>query len=459
MKYLPLLLLTPAVIIAAAPAGFGYSHGPLPKLTGGFGEQSCVMCHDSHQLNEGRALGGVFQIDGIPITYAAGQTYPIAVLIGQLKQKRWGFELSARFAESGRQAGRLVPVDNQTQVKEDSGIQYIEHTVEGTRAGLADGLVEFHFNWVAPDPSAGTVLFNAAGNAANFSNDPSGDFIYTAGAWSRGTTETSANPAGAPKTGSLNPESSHERKWGDRINDASRVVDLPAPVHLHKGAFEIHIQHRFLESLSDSSPGDAFGIDSGANINLGVNYAVTDRFSFGVSRARFEQIIAWTGTYEIHTRSESFWKMSLLGGVEGQRNFEQQYSPYLQLATRFDYRGLRLYVDPTAVFHSRNRQAVEQFPSIAINGDSENTFSLGIGGDIALTPRFSLVAEVVPRLAGFGGFGHHGPTVSGGFEIRTWGHVFNILVSSSREFTPAQYAVNPGYDDVSLGFNIYRRIH
>ena len=459
MTFRPTLLLMPAVFLGMAPAVLGYSHGPLPKLTAGFSEQTCLMCHSGHQLNEGRALGGVFQIDGVPTTYASGQSYSIKILIGQLKQKRWGFELSARFADSGKQAGRVVPADNLTQVKEDGGIQYIEHTAEGTRAGLANGLAEFRFNWVAPDPSSGTVLFNAAGNAADNSNDPTGDFVYTAGAWSGGSDNPTSGVTAQATAAGARPEPNRERKWGERINDASKVVNLPAPVPLRKGAFEIHIQHRFVESLPDSSPGDAFGIDSGANINLGLNYAVTDRFSFGVSRARFDQVIAWTGTYEIQTRPESFWKMSLLGGVEGQRNFQRQYSPYIQLATRFDYRGLRLYVVPTAVFHSRNQALVEQSPENAINGDSSNTFSLGLGGDIALDPRFSIIGEIVPRLAGFGGFGEHRPTVSGGFEIRTWGHVFSILVSTSRDFTPAKYAVNPEYKDVSLGFNIYRRIH
>jgi hypothetical protein len=323
--------------------------------------------------------------------------------------------------------------------------------VEGTRSSTADGPVSYRFNWAAPDPSDGRVLFNAAGNAADGDNSVNGDYIYTAGAWS--------GPAGSEPALTAAPAPKSEKHWGDRINSASKVVDLPAPVDLRKGAFEIHIQHRFFEGLSDSRPGDAFGLDSGANINLAMNYAVTNRFSLGVSRARINEIIAWTGTYEIRTRKDSFWKMSVLGGVEGQNNFQRQFSPFVQLATSVDYRGIRLYAVPTAVIHSRNRQLVEIFgPENTINPDSNNTFSLGLGADVAINSRFSLVGEVVPRLAGFGGFGDHHPTVSAGFEMRSWGHVFNILVSSSRDFTPAKYAVNPGQNDVSLGFNIYRRI-
>ncbi len=450
MKAKHLVSLLPGIILGSSSLLLSFSRGPLPRMTGGFGEETCANCHSSYSLNVGRVRGGIFQIEGVPRTFVSGETYPITVVIGQPGQSRWGFQLAARFASSGKQAGRLVPSDAMTQVIEAGGIQYIEHTLAGTRAGTTDGPAEYRFNWIAPDPSQGQVLFNAAGNAADSSNSATGDFIYTAGAWSgSGGIAPQLTAAPAPRI---------EKKWGDRVNDSSKVVDLPAPAHLRRGAFEVSIQHRFVESLADSKPGDAFGIDSGANINLSVNYGISDRLSFGVSRARFDEVIAWTGTYEIQTKKESFWKMSVLGGVEGKQNFERQFSPYVQLATSVDYKGLRLYAVPTAVFHSRDRELVDQFASQAINPGSNNTLSLGVGADIAINSRFSIVAEAVPRLAGFGGIGEHRPTVSAGFEIRSWGHVFSILVSSSRDFTPAKYAVNPDQRNVSLGFNIFRRI-
>jgi len=427
-----------------------YPGGPDPKMTGGFGEETCVKCHKRYKLDSGRALGGTFEIRGVPEKYVMGQTYPITVVIGQPGQKRWGFQLSARFSSSGKQGGHLSPSDKMTQVIDSDGIQYIEQSIDGTKAGTAHGPVEFHFNWIAPDPSGGRIIFNAAGNAADSGNKPTGDFIYTAGAWS-------GDPIAGEKITAAS-DLPGKSKWGERLMESPRLVNLPAPVDLHKGAFEIHIQHRFLGALADSNPGDAFGIDSGANINLGLNYAVTDRFSMGVSRARFDQVIAWTGTYGIRTRGDSFWKMSLLAGIEGQHNFTKQYSPYLQLSSRLDYRGLSLYVVPTAVFHSRDQALVNAFRAEIINPESEHTFSVGFAADIAVNRRFSIVGEVVPRLAGYGGFQDHSPTAAGGVEIRTSGHVFNILVSSSWDFTPAKYAVNSGGRDVSLGFNIYRRL-
>ncbi len=440
----PLLLLFPAALL------LGYSSGPIPRITAGFREDTCHQCHSDFKLNEGRTIGGLFEILGVPRTYAQGQSYSITVVIGQPGQSRWGFELSVRHANSGKQAGSLAPGDAMTQVKEADGIQYLEHTSEGTRRGSADGPVEFHFTWTAPDPSGGPVFFNAAGNAADSSGSPTGDYVYTAGAYSAALGAAGSTQVAKP----TRPEAGR----AERISETSRLVDLPVPVDLNKGTFEVLIQHRFFESLADSSPGDAFGIDFGANINLGVNYAFTKRLSGGISRARIDQVIAVNAGYEIQTRRDSFWKMSFLAGVEGRRNFERQFSPYIQLPTSLEYKSLRLLLAPTVVFNSRDDTRVAANPSLAVHPGSDETFSLGIGTDIPITSRFSLVGEYVPRLAGFGGFSKRQPQVGGGFLIRTAAHTFTVLVSTSRDFTPGRYGVNAENSDVSLGFNIYRRV-
>jgi len=450
MKVIRLALLFSFLAAPATAVLFGFSSGPLPRLTAGFREGTCLQCHSSFKLNEGRTIGGVFEVRGVPKTYQQGRTYPITVIIGQPGQSRWGFEIAVRHVRSGKQAGALAPLDPMTKVIEAATIQYLEHTASGTRENTADGPVEFQFTWTAPDPAEGPVFFNAAGNAANGNGAPTGDFIYTAGAYSSGGGEagTLVLPAASrPETGRY-----------ERMRETSKLLALPAPVDLDKGTIEIHVQHRFFQAISDSTPGNAFGIDNGANINLGVNYAITDRLSAGISRARLDQLIALSGTYELRSRKSSFWKMSLHGGVEAKENFERQYSPFIQLPTTLDYKALRLQVVPTLLFNSRDERLIDAAPGLAIHPENNHTFSLGLGADIALGQRFSLLTEVVPRLAGFGGFGEQHTHVGGGIAIRTPAHVFTIMVSTSREFNPSKYAVNADNSDVCLGFNIYRRI-
>ena len=425
----------------------GYADGPKPQRTGGFGENTCIECHKTFELNAGRLMGGKFELDGVPAHYEAGQTYRLTVRISQPGQTRWGFELSSRSQQTGEQAGSLEPVDDFTQVKVADTVQYIEHTEDGTREGSTDGPVEFHVDWTAPDVTAGGVIFNAAGNAADDSWDPKGDYIYTAGGFSR--------PAG-----SMQPELSkapeRQPQRSRRLDTDSRLVQMHVPLDLNRHESEIHIEHRFLRSLSDASFGDAFGIDQGANIQLEYDFALTDRLSAGIARARFDQIVTMSGTFEVETDEASPWHMSVVGGVQGEGNFHRQYSPFIELPISVDLDRLRLFSAPLLVFNSRNEQDLTLFPE-PVNPDSNNTFSLGAGVDVALNRRLSLALEAVPRLAGFGGFGPRYPSVAGAFKIRTWGHVFTIIVSSNRTFTPAQYAVNtePG---LSLGFNIYRRM-
>ncbi|MFQ5741332.1 MAG: DUF5777 family beta-barrel protein, partial [Acidobacteriota bacterium] len=287
-----------------------------------------------------------------------------------------------------------------------------------------------------------------------------GDYIYTAGAFSASHEAVIVPEAVAQK----------ERRPEQRRSDDSRVAHLHSPVDLNKGNMEFLIQHRFLGSVVRNGrldTGSAFGVDFGANINLEIDYALTDRLSIGVSRARFDQLVEgrfstglvdFTANYELLTRSDSPWKFSLRGGIEGQENFERHYSGFLELASQFDYRFVRTYVVPVVVLNSRRDEDARARPEQAINPGDNHTFSLGVGVDLALSPRFSLVAEYVPRLAGFGGFGGERAAITGGVKIRTWGHVFHILLSNSRVFTPSQYAVNATTTDYALGFNIYRRI-
>jgi len=429
----------------------GYGKGPLPRYTGGYNENTCARCHSDFGLNDGRQLGGVFHLEGVPERYEAGRKYPVTIVMAHPSQSRWGFQLSARFAVSGEQAGELKPLDTSTKTLEAEGIQYIEHTAEGTRNGKVDGPVKFYFEWIAPAHERQGVVFNAAGNAADGSEDPTGDYIYTAGSFTtseevRELTDTQDLPSSPPS----------EKKRTPRITTASTFLHIPAPVDLQARQWEIQIQHRFQQALADSEPGDAFGLDSRANINLLINYALTERISTGVSRARFDRVIAFTSTYEINTSDANHLKLAFFGGVTGDENFNRHYSPFFQLATAFDYQQIRLLATPTLVLNSRPDSFVDLRPD-AINPDSNNTVSLGLGIDVALNNRISLSWEYVPRLAGFGGFGETNSTLSAAIKIRSWGHVFTVMASTSRAFTPERYAVNaePGF---SLGFNIYRRI-
>lgn len=133
-------------------------------------------CHLSFELNAGKANGlGDLVISGLPKQYEPGKTYPIKLAVTHVQDRRyWGFQLAARVKETGAQAGELKAIDDSTQVLDEKGIQYIEHTLKGIASNT------FNFNWVAPNSPAGEVIMHAAGNAADGDDTPEGDYIYSA---------------------------------------------------------------------------------------------------------------------------------------------------------------------------------------------------------------------------------------------------------------------------------------
>ena len=460
MKVLRLLALFGIAILPLSGLLLGFSKGPLPQLSGGFQEKTCLACHNSFALDRGRTRGGIFHLAGAPKTYRAGAVYPITVRIGQPGQSQWGFQLSARFADSGRQAGRLVSIDQLTQVEEKGKIQYIGHTSTGSREGTINGPLDFVFNWIAPDPSAGAVLFNAAGNASDAGGDPSGDYIYTAGAYSGGS---AVQPAAPPQRAEVRPEATAS-------DFSNRLINLPTTRPIHRGLFEYFIAHRFTFPIfREGSPSQAFGLDSGANAVFGFHYGLAEDIAVSFSRSKFDRIMDIGGEYSPLQQGEGT-PVSLLArvGVAGRDNFgmtpaafrpsaqRRHYSPYFQLSTSRSFADrFSLYAVPSVILNSRDEALLMFGPGFG--KEHNHTVSVGLGGSLKLTPSVFLLGEYIPRVWGFRGVSKDRPAVSVGFQKNTFGHSFALVLSTATGLAPNEYSVE-GTDTFRIAFNIFRRM-
>jgi hypothetical protein len=167
-----------AAMIVAGPLGLlAYREGPVPAVTGGFGEPTCQKCHFDRALNDRQ---GSLRIEGVPGTYAAGQSYRLTVVVRRPLLARAGFEMSARFT-SGQQAGDFRTLDGRLQTIMEAGksVQYIQHTKTGSQSERP-GEARWSLIWIAPPAAIGTVQFHIAANASNNDDSPLGDFIYAA---------------------------------------------------------------------------------------------------------------------------------------------------------------------------------------------------------------------------------------------------------------------------------------
>jgi hypothetical protein len=139
--------------------------------------------------------------------------------------------------------------------------------------------------------------------------------------------------------------------------------------------------------------------------------------------------------------------------VEGRDNFRDRYAPFVQLvAARSFGDRFSLAVAPGVAFNTRNEDS--PFP---LFGEGDYTASIGVGAGLRVLPTVSVVAEYVPRVAGFRGERFDRPAVSIGIQKATFRHTFEFVISTAQPLTTSQYTVN-GTDTFKVGFNIYRRL-
>jgi len=114
-----------------------------------------------------------------PSSFEPAKNYVITVLVARKGMKSGGFQLSARFSETGSQAGSFRPLDGRTSVTSEKAgsIFYIQHTREGQKlTGETEG--KWQFQWQAPNRRA-PVTMHMAANAANRDASEFGDSIHT----------------------------------------------------------------------------------------------------------------------------------------------------------------------------------------------------------------------------------------------------------------------------------------
>jgi hypothetical protein len=230
------------------------------------------------------------------------------------------------------------------------------------------------------------------------------------------------------------------------------LITLPTSLRLPTFGSAFRVTHRFGRPLGQGSfgdlVGDLFGIDNGAQIGLEYRFGIVKNGQIGINRTS-NKTIEFFGQYDIIRQDTRLpVEVSALATIEGTNNFRDSYTPGLGIIVSRTIRNeAAFYVEPMWMNNTNPlpRQVV----------DHNDTFMVGLGTRIRVRPTVYIVAEVIPRAAGYKPGGNQGSVA---VEKRVGGHSFQLNFSNNLGTTMGQIARGgSGTNDWFMGFNISRK--
>jgi hypothetical protein len=225
------------------------------------------------------------------------------------------------------------------------------------------------------------------------------------------------------------------------------MLNLKLPSALETGQAQFFVQHRFRGyALTDKPFETFFGMESGANVSLGLRTRVLKNLEAIASYTILEREYVLGAGYAL--TSPGSW-------IKGQ--IDLQY---------FTFR--RYYVDSDTILrknyaYGRLDLSTKPFggvitPVVNVGYDTEyKKVGLGVGIDIGLSEKFSLIGEYFPRLwekdyidkKMYNCFAF-------GLKVQTWGHHFLFMLGNSTDVGTRKMMHGSNYKDLFFGFGIQR---
>lgn len=230
---------------------------------------------------------------------------------------------------------------------------------------------------------------------------------------------------------------------------------------LPPGNLNVTIMHTF-GRVSDGFQ-EFFGLDTQANIRLGLDYGVNEWLSLGIGRTRSDKVVDGRAKLHLLHQSQSGSPpvdVALKGDIgittqQGGLDFSDRLSFLSSALVARSFGGDASIQLTPMIAHFNN---LDQFFNVDEASNPNTVFALGIGGQLPLSRRFALTAEFIPvigdRIEGTSN------AASIGLDIETGGHVFQLFFTTSF-WHLEQYTVMRNQDemldgDFRFGFNVNR---
>ncbi len=252
-----------------------------------------------------------------------------------------------------------------------------------------------------------------------------------------------------------------EMEWIENTFKSTRLINGHTTETRDKGVLDFLITHRF--GRINTGIYDFFGLDN-ANIRLGLEYGITDRFDIGVGRSSYQKVYDGFLKYKLLRQSEGSRKMPVTLTILGSTAVKTLRSPDPDIAIPF---GQKLsYTTQVLIARKFNdRLSLQLMPSLVhrnivdIPRDESTVLALGAGGRYKISNRIALTSEYYYRFMGTEASGLSN-SVSLGVDIETGGHVFQLLLTNSRQMIEKGFITETDGQwpdgDIHFGFNISR---
>lgn len=262
----------------------------------------------------------------------------------------------------------------------------------------------------------------------------------------------------------MDSELAQTKEYATATFKSTHIINSHSVAQLKKNHLNFIIYHRF--AAISGGIKYFFGIDN-ANMRLGFEYALNNRFTIGIGRSNFEKTYDGFIKTRILRQSKggkfsSPLTLTYIASTEifskpfdnpDRKNYFSSRITYIHqllIARKFN-ENFSLQLMPTLVHKNLVKTATE----------FNDTPAIGIGGRFKLTKRIALTFEYYKSIhISVEDIQYHDP-IGIGLDIETGGHVFQLVLSNSPLMQEGGFVYGANNDnflkgDIHFGFNITR---
>lgn len=243
---------------------------------------------------------------------------------------------------------------------------------------------------------------------------------------------------------------------------STRLINGQTTEMRKSGVLDVIISHRFGEL--NGGYDSFYGLDN-AQIRLGVDYGVTDRFNIGIGRSSENKVVDSFMKYKVLSQSTgaksmpftlvALVNMSIKTGSGAfsidntDKDFADRlaYAYQLHLSRKFNS-NFTMQLSPSLIHRNL----------VLTPDDPNDILAMGFSGRYKITRRLTINAEWFPQLTDHAS--EFKDSFSLGLDIETGGHVFQLHITNSRDMIAQGHITETtglwGEGDIHFGFNISR---